>query len=101
MKNQLFIKDCWLCNLYKVIIDGLEVDIVEKIKRARGKDKEIVRVVEEIKKAGVKMLQGEKWQIEEELVLKEGKVYVLKDEELRAKVIQLYYDALVAGHRGK
>ena len=47
------------------------------------------------------MLQGKKWQIEKELVLKEGKVYVLKDEELRAEVIQLYYDALVAGHRGK
>jgi len=37
-------------------MDGPEVDIVEKIKKARGKDKEVVRVVEKIKKAGVKML---------------------------------------------
>jgi len=29
---------------------------VEKIKKARGKDKEIVRVIEEMKKIGVKML---------------------------------------------
>jgi len=28
---------------------------VEKIKKARGKDKEVVRVIEEMKKAGVKM----------------------------------------------
>jgi len=29
-----------------------------------------------MKKAGVKMLRGEEWQIEEGLVLKEGRVYV-------------------------
>ena len=57
-KNQVFIKDCWLCNLYKVIIDGPDVDIVEKIKKTRDKDKKIVKVVEEIKKTRVKILQG-------------------------------------------
>ena len=31
-------------------------------------------------------------------MLKEGKVYVLKDEELRAEVIQLHHNVLVAGH---
>jgi len=34
-------------------------------------------------------------------VLKEGKVYVLKDRELRAEIIQLYYDMLAAGHRSR
>jgi len=87
--------------LYEVVIDGPEVDIVEKIKKARSKDEEVVRVVEEIKKAEVKMLQEEKWQIEGELVLKEGKVYVLKNEELRVEIIQLHHDVLVAGHREK
>ena len=58
-ENQVFIKDCWLHSLHEVVIEGLEVEIVEKIKKARGKDKEVVRVVEEMKKAGVKMLQGE------------------------------------------
>ena len=29
--NQLFIKDYWICNLYKVVIEGLEIAIVEKI----------------------------------------------------------------------
>jgi len=32
------------------------------------------------------------------LVLKKGKVYVPKDEELRAEVIQLRHDVLAAGH---
>ena len=31
-------------------------------------------------------------------MLKEEKVYVLKDEELRAEVIQLYHDVPVTGH---
>ena len=35
----------------------------------------------------VKELQGNKWQIEGDLVLKEEKVYMPKDEELRAKII--------------
>jgi len=54
-----------------------------------------------MKKAEVKILREEEWQIEGELVLKEGKVYVPKDEELRVEIIQLHHDILVAGHRGK
>jgi len=51
-----------------------------------------------MKKAEVKELRGNEWKIEEDLVLKEGKVYVLRNEELRAEVIQLYYNVPVAGH---
>jgi len=36
-----------------------------------------------------------------ELVLKEEKVYVPKDEELRTKIIQLHHDVLMAEHGGK
>ena len=32
-KNQVFIKNCQLCNLYEVVIERLEVNIVEKIKK--------------------------------------------------------------------
>ena len=41
----------------KVVVEGSEVEIIEKIKLARRKDKEIIRVVEEIKKAGIKVLR--------------------------------------------
>ena len=75
--------------------------MLEKIKKAKSKDKDVIRIVEEMKKAGVKELRGNKWKIEEELVLKEGKVYVLKDEELRAEVIQLHHNVLAAGHGGR
>ena len=51
------------------------------------KDKEVVKVVEEIKKVGVNTLKRDEWEIEEELVLKEGKIYILKDEELKVEVI--------------
>ena len=61
--------------------------MLEKIKKARSKDKDVVRVVEEMKKVGVKELQRNEWQIEGDLVLKEGKVYVPKNEKLRAEVI--------------
>ena len=83
------------------MIEGSEVDILEKIKIARNKDKEVVRVVEEMKKMEVKVLRGDKWQIEENLVLKEIKVYVLKNKVLRMEIIQLYYNILIAGHERK
>jgi len=54
-----------------------------------------------MKKAGVKELRGEEWKIEGELVLKEGKVYVLKDEELRVEVIRLHHDVPAARHGGR
>ena len=96
--NQVFIKDNWICNMYEVVVEGPEVDILEK---ARSKDEDVVRVVEEMKKAGVKELRGNEWKIEGELVSKEGKVYVPKDEELRAEIIWLHHDVPVVGHRGR
>ena len=54
--NQTLIKEKQICSLIKVVIEGLEVEIVEKIKKCRSKDEEVVRVVEEMKKAEVKVL---------------------------------------------
>jgi len=99
--NQIIIKDNWLRRLEEVIIEGPEVDILEKIKKARSRDKDVVRIVKKMKKAKVKKLQGSEWQIEGELVLKKGKVYILKDEELRAEVIWLHHDVLAVEHGGR
>ena len=71
---------------------------MEKIKIARSKEKEVVRVVEEIKEAGVK---EEEWQIEGDLVLKEGKIYVSKNKVLRVEIIWLHHNVLIAGHGEK
>jgi len=70
------------------------------MKKARSKNEKVVRVVEEMKKARVKVLQGDKWQVEKDLVLKKEKIYVPKNEELRTEVIWLHYDVLATGHRG-
>ncbi len=51
------------------------------MRKARSKDKDVVRVVEEMKKAKVKELQGNEWQIEGDLVLKKEKVYISKNKE--------------------
>jgi len=91
--NQVLIKNNWICSLEEVVIEGYEVNILEKIKKARSKDEKVVRVVDEMKKAKVKVLQENKWQIEGDLVL--------KDRELRTEIIWLHYDVLVVGHRGR
>jgi len=44
--------------MYEVVVEGPEVELVEKIKKARGKNEDVVRIVEEMKKAGVKELRG-------------------------------------------
>jgi len=71
-ENQKLIKEEWICNLAKVIIEEPEVDILEKIKIARKKDKKVVRVVEEMIKTKVKVLRDNEWQVKGDLVLKEG-----------------------------
>ena len=43
----------------EVIIEG--VDILEKIRGSRAKDDKVVKVVEEMKRAGVKMLRDKEW----------------------------------------
>jgi len=96
-----FIKDHWICNLYEVVVKEPEVDIVKKIKKARNKDEEVVRVVEEMKKVGVRSLREDKWEINGRLILKEENIYIQNNEELRVEIIWLHHDILVAGHGGR
>ena len=65
---------------------------------ARSKDKKVVRVVKEIKKAEVRVLRGNEQQINENLVLKEKK-YVLKNEAQRVKIIWLHHNMSVAKYK--
>jgi len=43
----------------EVIVEG--VDILDRIKRSGVKDNEVVKVIEKMKKAGIKMLRDEEW----------------------------------------
>ena len=40
-----------------------------------------------MKKAGVRNLRGDKWEIGKDLILKEGKIYVPKNKKLKAEII--------------
>ena len=84
----------------QLLIERAKEEIIEKIKKSEVKNDEMVKVVEEMKKARVKVLRNNKWQIEDNLMLKEGKVYVLRNKSLRLEIIQLHYDILITGYRG-
>jgi len=51
------IKEEWIHSLVKVVIEEPEVNI---LKRTKEKNKEVVRVVEEIKKISIKALSRDK-----------------------------------------
>ena len=94
------VKKEWLeVRAIEQLIERPEKEIIKRIKEARDKVEEVVKVVEEMKRAGVKTLREEEWQIEEGLVLKEGRVYMLKDEKLRVEIIRLHHDMPIAGYR--
>jgi len=59
-----------------------------------------VKAVEELKKAGIKMLKDEEWEIEDGIVIKEERIYV-PEGELRGKIIQLHHDTPIERHGGR
>ena len=100
-ENQIMLKKEWLeIRAMEQLVERPEREIIKRIKKARDKDEEVIKAVEKIKKVGVKVLRNDKWQIEKGLVLKEGKVYVPKDEKLRVEIIWLHHNMLIAGHGG-
>jgi len=83
----------------EIIVD--RVDLLEEVKKLKVKDDEVIKAVEEMKRAGVKVLRDEEWREENGVMYKKGKVYVPKDEKLRAEIIRLHHDTLIGGHRGQ
>jgi len=47
------------------------------------------------------MLRDEKWKEVNSIMYKEKKIYIPKDDKLRAEIIQLYHDMPVGEHRGQ
>jgi len=99
-KEQILVKKKWLeakrIKVTEVVIEG--VDLLDKVRKYEVKDDEVVKAVEEMKQARVKMLRDEEWRQEDGLMLKEGKVYIPRDEKLRAEVIRLHHDTSVGEH---
>jgi len=96
-KNQTLIKPEWVRGAETIVEEG---NLRERIKKVQEEDERVVKAVEELKKAGVKTLRDEEWEIEDGVVLKEGRIYVLEGE-LREEVIRLHHDTPVRGHGGR
>ena len=60
-EDEKLIKPEWLevrkTEAVEIIVDG--VDLLEEVKKSKVKDDKVVKVVEEMKRAGVKMLRDE------------------------------------------
>jgi len=102
-KDETLVKKEWLENkrTEKVEVIVEEVDLLEKIRQLRVRDDEVVKAVEEMKRAGVKMLRDKEWREVDGIMYKKGKVYVPKDDILRAEIIRLHHDTPVGGHGGQ
>jgi len=102
-EDEMLVKPEWLevrkTEVVKIIVDG--VDLLEEVRKSKVKDDKVVKTVEKIKRAGVEMLRDEEWRKVDGIIYKEGKVYVPKDEKLRAEIIRLHHDTLIGGHRGQ
>jgi len=102
-EGKILVKSEWLevrrTEKVEIIVEG--VGLLEKVKWSKVKDNEVVKAVEEMKQAGVKMLRDEEWREVDSIMYKEGKVYVPKDNVLRTEIIRLYHNTLVGGHGGQ
>jgi len=96
-EDETLVKPEWLevrrTERVEIIVEG--VDLLEKVRKLKVKDDEVVKAVEEMKRAGVKMLRDEEWRKEDGIMYKEEKVYVPKDNILRAEIIRLHHNTPV------
>jgi len=74
---------------------------LEKVRKSKVKDDEVVKAVEEIKQAEVKILRDKEWREVDGIMYKKEKVYVPKDNILRAEIIRLHHDTPVGGYGGQ
>jgi len=62
-KEQILVKKEWLkakrIRIVEVIIES--VDLLDKVRKCEAKDDKVVKAVEEMKWAGVKMLRDKEW----------------------------------------
>jgi len=96
-EDQTLIKPEWV-RVAETLVE--EENLRERIKKAQEGDERVVKAVEELKKAGVKTLRDKEWEIEDGVVLKEGRIYV-PEGELRGEVIRLHHNTPVGEHGGR
>jgi len=99
-KDEILVKPEWLevrrIETVEIIIKG--VDLLEKVKHSKVKNNEVIKAVKKMKQAEVEMLRDEEWREIDSVIYKEKKVYVSKDDRLRAEIIWLHHDMPVGEH---
>jgi len=102
-KDETLVKPKWLevrrTEIVEIIVD--RVDLLEKVRELEVKDDKVMRAIEEMKQAEVKILRDEEWREVDSIMYKEEKVYIPKDNKLRAEIIRLHHNILVGGHGGQ
>jgi len=93
-EDQKLIKPEWVRRAEILVEKG---DLKERIKKAHKGNEKVMKVVEELKKTEIKTLKNKEWEIEDGIIMKEGRIYVL-ERELRGEIIQLYYNIPIGEH---
>ena len=96
-KDQKLIKPEWIREMEMLM---QKEDLKERIRKAQEGDEKIIKAVEELKKAGIKTLRDEEWEVENGIVIKEGRTYI-PEGNLRREIIQLHHNTLVEEHGGR
>jgi len=82
-EDQKLIKLEWIREAEMIIRKG---NLKKRIKKAQEGDEKVVKVVEELKRTGIKILKDKEWKIEDGIVIKERRIY-MPEEELRGEII--------------
>ena len=102
-EDETLVKLEWLevrkTEVVEIIVD--RVDLLEEVRKSKVKNDKVVKAVEKMKQAEVKMLRDEKWREVNGIMYKEEKVYVPKDEKLRAEIIRLHHNTPIGGYGGQ
>ena len=93
-EDQKLVKPEWIRGVEIMVEEG---NLKDRIRKAQERDEKVVKAVEELKKAGIKTLRDKEWEIENRIIMKEGRIYV-PEGELRGEVIRLHHDTPVGGH---
>ena len=76
-EDQTLIKLGWVKRT-EILVE--ESNLRKRTQKAQKEDEKVVKVVEKLKKAGMKILREEEWIIEKGVVMKEGWIYVPKGQ---------------------
>ena len=96
-ENRTLIRPEWVRGVETLVEDR---SLRKKIKKVQEGDKKVIKVVEELKRVGIKSLIDKEWSIEKGVVIKKEYIYIL-ERELREEVVCLYHDTLIEEYRGR